>query len=294
MILVELDKAGAEWVIVANLSGDENMLDVVRSGKSPHTRTGSLISGASEELVEKEDDLVGVNTDPLLIEELRQSISELNTSNYFLPRSMSIRQAGKKSNHGLNYDMRYKRFALENEIQEKEAKTLVDLYHSAYPGIRVWHKTIQNQLRKDRTLVNCFGRKRKFLGAWGPDLFNAAYSFLPQSTTWDILRQGLIKTYNDTSILFRPVEILTEVHDSFDFQYPTRPDDLAQVVHKISTDYLNSLCVYGSRKFYINTTVKIGFSYGNMKPIKLSDDIDSISKEIQDTLSRLRDAETAQ
>ena len=32
-MLLEFDLAGAEWVVVAYLSGDERMIDVVESGK---------------------------------------------------------------------------------------------------------------------------------------------------------------------------------------------------------------------------------------------------------------------
>lgn len=294
MILIELDKAGAEWVIVAHLSGDENMLDVVRSGKSPHTRTGALISGAPEDLVEQENKVVGQHTDPLLIEELRQTLPEVHQPGIWLPRSMSIRQAGKKSNHALNYDMRYKRFALENELPENESRELVELYHKAYPGIRHnYHKSVQNQLRRDRTLINCFGRKRRFLGAWGPELFDAAYSFLPQSTVWDIIRQGLIRTYNDDSTLFKAVEILLEVHDSFDFQFPIRPStpaELAEIIPKIALDYLNPTCVYNSLEFKIGTTIKIGFRYGDMHELTLSNNMEP---EITKIIEELGDGKAA-
>ena len=46
MILLELDLAGADWVIVAYESQDENMLTIVEEGLDPHASTGSLISGA--------------------------------------------------------------------------------------------------------------------------------------------------------------------------------------------------------------------------------------------------------
>ena len=155
--LVELDKAGAEWVVVAYLSEDANMLAVVQGTDSPHTVTGSLISTAPKEFVEQENKLVGNNTDADEIETLRQKLDI--HEDWYLPRSMSIRQAGKKSNPGLNYDMKYKRFSFENEIPETEGRTLVELYHKSYPGSRrTFHTSIQHRLNEDRTLVNCFGR----------------------------------------------------------------------------------------------------------------------------------------
>jgi DNA polymerase I-like protein with 3'-5' exonuclease and polymerase domains len=292
-VLIELDKAGAEWVVVAYLSGDTNMLEVIKEGRSPHTVTGSLISGAPYDFVEKENKIVGINTAPDTIDLLRKELRSEIEDDWFLPRTMSIRQAGKKSNHGLNYDMKYKRFALENEIQEAEAKRLVDLYHNkAYPGIKQWHRATQNRLRDNRTLENCFGRRCRFMDAWGSDLFNAAYSFLPQSTVFDITLQGMLSFYNDNTM--NDIEILAQVHDSILFQAPM--DDiqkLAKSVVKIGLDYMNPVCVYRSVEFQIGTTMKIGTDWGNMYEVCLSDDIGETAealRRIRDTLEHGKEA----
>ena len=125
--LVELDLSGAEWQVVAFVSNDPNMIEVVRSGKDPHVVTGSLISNAPEDVVVREDKVVDKASEPDLVSRLRADMTELeDIPNLFLPRAMSIRQAGKKSNHGLNYNMGYRRFALENEMQEGESKTIVE------------------------------------------------------------------------------------------------------------------------------------------------------------------------
>ena len=58
-LFIELDKTGAEWVVVAYLSGDAQMLKVVESGESPHPMTGHLISGVPIPVIEKEDKLIG-------------------------------------------------------------------------------------------------------------------------------------------------------------------------------------------------------------------------------------------
>jgi DNA polymerase I-like protein with 3'-5' exonuclease and polymerase domains len=68
---------------------------------------------------------------------------------------MSIRQLGKKSNHGGNYGMGYRRCAREWEIPEYEAKKILPLYHQAYPGVENgFQDGIIKQLTKDRTITN--------------------------------------------------------------------------------------------------------------------------------------------
>ena len=285
--LVELDKAGAEWVVVAYLSEDANMLAVVQGTDSPHTVTGSLISTAPKEFVEQENKLVGNNTDADEIETLRQKLDI--HEDWYLPRSMSIRQAGKKSNHGLNYDMKYKRFSFENEIPETEGRTLVELYHKSYPGIRrTFHKSIQHRLNEDRTLVNCFGRKRRFMDAWGPTLFDAAYSFIPQSTVFDITRIGMVKFFDDTSM--DTIEVLTQTHDSNLFQIDiTDTQDAAHSIVKIGLDYMNPLCQYNSKEFYIGTTLKVGLDWGSMEECLLSLDVGQTALALDEVMDTIND-----
>ena len=267
-LLIELDKAGAEWVVVAYLSGDGQMLKVLRSTRSPHVITGSLISGCPQDLVEKESKLVGLQTDPNLVETSRQELPELQGNGYFLPRTMSIRQAGKKANHGLNYGLGYKTFALYNEMEERDAKEIVRRYHEdAYPGIRQWHEKIKRQLAKDKTLSNCFGRKRKFIDAWGMELWLDAYSFIPQSTVVDMVNIGMTNAFDDKSLDF---QLLAQVHDSILIQVPPEWEKAAQDCKKIALDYMMPTIQYGAREFQIPTDVKVGYDWSNMRGVSVT------------------------
>ena len=287
-LLVELDKAGAEWVIVAYLTCDGAMLQIVESGISPHTATAVLISHSNKKFVEEESKLVGMNTDQTKISELRTVLAI--EEGWYLPRSMSLRQAGKKSNHGLNYDMKYKRFALELEIMETEANELVERYHSAYPGVRQWHKHIQDQLRRNRMLTNCFDRQRRFMDGWGPQLFDAAYAFIPQSTVFDITRVGMIGWQNDENM--DKVELLAQTHDSLTFQFLNVENgkDIAPNAVKIGLDYMNPEMTYNQRDFKIGTTMKIGTDWGggSMKECLLSDDVDATAAAVDVVLEQIR------
>lgn len=282
--LFEFDKAGAEWVIVAYLSGDGNMLSVVEQGKSPHVVTGALMSGASEDFVKRENELVGHATDPDKIVSLRSQLSDEIQEEWWLPRTMSIRQGGKKSNHGLNYNCKYKTFALVNEIPENEAKEMIRLYREeAYPGIPIWQDSIMRELQKDRTLTNCFGRKRKFMDAWGPTLFDSAYAFKPQSTVFDITRVAMVGIERDRSPLMYPFNLDTQVHDSIVGEYPC--DDVQQVakmIHKVAYTYMNPKLHYNGRDFYVDTTLEIGLNWGqdSMHSVPLSKDIEELTHNV--------------
>ena len=274
-LLLEFDLSGAEWVVVAYASGDTNMIGVVESGKSPHVVTGSLISGIPEDLVEQENKLVGSKTDPDLIEELREELPDLYMfPKAFLPRTMSIRQAGKKSNHGLNYGMKYRKFALLNEIPEKDALVMCDAYADvAYPGIKDYWSNTRESLKKDRTLVNCFGRKVKLRGEWGNDLFMEAYSYVPQSTVVDSVNGAMCQIFENEEPLFVPMELGAQVHDSLMLQYPVPVDsrgwdDLASFCLRVR-EYMRPELEYGGRKFRLNSDLKVGVSWGSMKEMKM-------------------------
>lgn len=280
-MMLEFDLAGAEWVVVAHLSGDANMLGVVESGKSPHVVTGSLISKVPEELVIKENKIVGGHTDEVTIRQLRYAgcpeIFDLPGT--FLPRVMSIRQAGKKSNHGLNYDMKFRRFALENEIPEAEAKLLVDAYtQQAYPGIPLWHKAIREELRQNRrVMTNCFGRKVKLMGQWGQDLFNQAYSFKPQSTVVDSCLQAMYLIYDNKSPEFSRVRLSAQTHDSIMVQHPipTSPDEwysLSRMIALIGFEYMRPPLEYSDIVFRLSCDLKVGVNWGHMEPVRMSPD----------------------
>ncbi len=144
----------------------------------------------------------------------------------------SERYWGKKGNHAINYDIGYKKFALVNEMNETEAKQVLETVHRGYPQIRGGYQIIiQNMLKKNRMVTNLYGRNRLFLGPIIPSYpgvpkgacestFRDAYAHLPQSTCADkINEQGIEYIYYNQD-LFKYIELLAQIHDSIVFQVP--------------------------------------------------------------------------
>lgn len=269
---LEIDLAQAEWVVTAFYAGDERMIEVFEKNLDPHVRTGSLITGAPESFVRLEHEAGKHITDPTELRAIRANLEV--PAGVFLPRTMTIRQAGKKSNHGLNYEEGYKRFALENEIEEAEGKRLVEAYHRAYPGLRgSMYPRIQQQLQKDRTLVTCFGDKRRFLKAWNNDLLKVAYSFIPQATVGRITNWWFRSIYEDTSSLTEDVWVAAQVHDSGLLDSPLMPwPDMAELA-TLSRKYMSIRCRYHGREFMLRTDFKIGPNWGHMAEVKETGDL---------------------
>jgi len=227
-LLIELDKVQAEWIGVGYISNDGNMIEVAEKGLDAHVKTASLMFGVAPDQVTQE-----------------------------------LRKKGKVCNHSLNYDMGYKGFALQWGFKEKEAKELVARYHRAYPGIRQWHERVRSQLSSNnRTLYNCFGRPRRFLGRWGDQLFKSAYAYNPQSTIVAVVNNGLYSTYNNP--LLDRLYLIGQIHDSI--MGEQKYDDIAKFMFMLKTivRYLDRPIPCNGRTFTIPTEIKVGFNWKDM------------------------------
>jgi len=290
-LLFEFDKRQAEWIVVAYLANDAAMMEVHKNGLDPHTRTGHLISSVPEEVIRRENKLLGHTTDPGEILRLRQEHAPelLTNSSYFLPRTMSIRQAGKKANHGLNYKMGWYRFSRENELSAPEAKRIVKTYYDVYPGVsRNYHDGIKQQLAKDRTLCDPWGNKQRFLGQWGEELFKLAYSWPPQSTVVTILNEGMKKIYHDDSAALKGVEIMQQVHDSVVLQVPV--DNLAWAAEAcvLIYEHLTPTLQWQGREFIIWTDLKIGPNLGDMIEVPLEPNREAMYLHLKEATDEMK------
>jgi len=204
-----LDLSQIENRIVAHVGGVITQIEAFEQGIDLHKLTAGVILDKSYDQISDED-----------------SSSDIGDGRH------SERFWGKKGNHAINYDVQYKTFALKNELQEGEAKYILEKIHRGYPQIRDgYHVTIQNMLKKNRTITNLFGRSRLFLGPIFQSYPNVpksaceatyreAYAQLAQSSCADKMdEQGINYIYYNQH-LFRPVELLTQIHDRIVFQIP--------------------------------------------------------------------------
>jgi uracil-DNA glycosylase family 4 len=201
------DSSQIENRIVAYVGGIIPMIEAFESGKDIHRLTASMFLRKPYDEVSDEDG--------------SSSLGDGRQSERFW---------GKKGNHAINYDYGYKSFALEYETTESEAKYIIESIHAAYPQIRQgYHPLIQGMLKRDRTITNLFGRKRVFMGPVIPlppqtplhaclATYRKGYAHLPQSTTADKINEHGINYIYYNQDLFKPVEILAQIHDSIVFQ----------------------------------------------------------------------------
>jgi DNA polymerase-1 len=124
-LLISADYSQIELVILAHLSGDENLLSAFREGKDVHARTAALIFGIGENDVKGEQ-----------------------------------RRMAKTINFGVMYGMSAFRLANELNISRSDAVKFISAYFNTYSGVR---RFIEDLIKKTESLgyvTTIFGRRR--------------------------------------------------------------------------------------------------------------------------------------
>jgi len=258
-----IDLSQIENRIVAYTGGVLTQIEAFEQGLDLHTLTASVI-----------------------FRKPYDQVSKIDGSSYLGDGRQSERYWGKKGNHAVNYDVGYKKFALVNELPESDAKMILEDIHRGYPQIRgSYHVLIQNMLKSSRTVTNLFNRQRLFLGPIFPsypnvpqsaceDTYRQAYAHLPQSTTADkVNEQGLEHIYYNQQ-WYKPVELLTQVHDSIVFQIPLSVPWIyhAEAILRMKQS-LETPLIWHEREIETPVDLSIGFDMckEHMKEIKSKD-----------------------
>lgn len=157
---VQFDQSAAEAVIVAYLADCVKLIELIETGTDQHAYTASMALGID--------------------------MAQLKLDN---PKEFKrVRQSMKYVSHGGNYDMGPKT-VVETALKDDflftvdEAARLLEARHDIFPEIRNnFHKMIQDELLRTRTLTNPFGRRLRFSGILNEHTFRQGYAFIPQST----------------------------------------------------------------------------------------------------------------
>ena len=269
--LIEMDKRQSEWVLSAYIANDLQMIEVLESGVDPHASTGSMITGIPTPVIYAENKAVGHTTNPEEIAKIRNALVvdsvpfELATRDCFVPRSMAIRQLGKKCNHALNYMMGDHEFSLRSGMQIDECEEARKKYLAGYSALPDWWRDVEGALRDCRTVVNIFKYPRKFIGPIDRDMIKGAVAHIPQSSSAWIINHAMADLYTSTASSVKPATLVTNVHDSLMFQYPAEDlDNLQNFCWIAKKAFEPVLTSPAGREFVVETDMKIGFSWGQM------------------------------
>jgi uracil-DNA glycosylase family 4 len=219
-----------------------------------------------------------------LFEDPSRDVHKENASRIFgiPPEAVSEEQRynAKRGVHAFNYGMEDDKFVkVVNQayrdtgfrMNHATARKIREGYFLLYPGIKAnFWREVEQELRRDRMLVNLFGRKRMFFGRFDDKMIRDAYSFKPQSTVGDLCCMALRRCY-DMIQKGRPelnAKLLLNVHDSLLMQCPI---EHATTVASLMEEAMRIPLSCFGRTFYIPTDCKVGFNWGN-RPKKNPED----------------------
>jgi DNA polymerase len=245
------DLKGAEFLVVAEITQDAEMLRFARmtleGTGDVHRETGAFIFTR----------IRGRPIDPMSL--AKDSIE---------------RFLGKKTRHSGNYMVGWKELmgrinaeAMETGVFVTAAmmKQILEAYHELHPGLRIWYREVETELRQNGLLRNLFGFPRRFLGRID-QILPAAVAFVPQSTIGDCLNYGLLACDRDEHLRDAGFQLLLNVHDAIGFQYPKQNRD--EVLPRVNQ--LMSVPVRipkTGKDLNIPVEIAVGPNWGNLEAV---------------------------
>ena len=199
------DYSQIELRVLAHLSSDKNMLDILSSINSDiHTETASRIFEVSLESVTKD-----------------------------------MRRKAKEVNFGLIYGMEAFGLSKSLGISKNESQGLIDAYFSQFPKIKGFLDTIVSDAEHDGYTKTLYGRKRNIkelsssnfqLKAMGKRI---AMNAPIQGTAADIMKIAMLKVQSKISSI-KSTDLLLQIHDERIVQTPL--EHIEEVTHIVKTE----------------------------------------------------------
>lgn len=190
----DFDLPQADARVVAWEAGDEELMAIFNDPKVDlHNENAKAIFGAKQ-FIEKDGKLIHPD-----------------------------RQIARQGVHAVNYLVQPMMLAALLGITVHEADNFIQRWLGAHPKISAWHAKVIHDLQTRRYVENIYGYRRYYFDRI-EGIVKEAVAWIPQSTTAITINLGIDAVCQDGALRAAGVELLLQVHDSADFQWPTRRD----------------------------------------------------------------------
>lgn len=253
--ILQADYIQAEAVVVAFLTRDQYLKDILLSGKDLHAYTAASMYGIPVENIHKDS---------------------------------NERKVGKTIRHAVNYSAGPKVVAERLGIQLNEAKRLLDLYLSVNPLLVRWQQSVKQTVQSTKTLTTPLGRKRRFFARDDDGLYRSAYAYIPQSSVGDLLNMAMVEIY-EKEPEFLP--LLLQLHDAVYIEVEATEDYILRAIKRLRELMLIPLEVNGEI-MTIDVDFSVGPTWGDQYTIA-SYDNDQLFLAGKERPTRFAEARTA-
>ncbi|MDR2136356.1 MAG: DNA polymerase I [Treponema sp.] len=190
-LLISADYSQIELVILAHLSGDENLVSSFREGKDVHARTAALIFGVDEDKVDS-----------------------------------GQRRIAKTINFGVMYGMSAFRLANELDITRTEAAAFIDAYFKTYSGVSRLIGELVSKTEQTGYASTILGRRRYIPAINSRNKTEkaaaerVAVNTPIQGSAADIVKTAMLKVDQALRLSGSPAKLLLQVHDELILECP--------------------------------------------------------------------------
>lgn len=112
-------------------------------------------------------------------------------------RDVTPRFVAKRCRHGLNYRMMPDRLSSTTGLSLADAMQAYKIYHRVTPELQQWWASLEEEVRKSKTLFNAYGRRLIILERLSPEALESIVAFKPQSTLGDHVVRTVYKSEQD-------------------------------------------------------------------------------------------------
>lgn len=188
-VLISADYSQIELVVLAHLSGDENMCKAFNEGTDVHKTTAALIYGISPEQV-----------------------------------TPQMRRIAKTINFGVIYGMGTFSLSKDLGISRKEAQNFIDLYFKTYSSVSQFMSDTISKAESNGYVETIFKRRRPITGINSKNKIEKAAAERVakntpiQGSAADIVKKAMIDVSKALKESELPCKILLQVHDELIFE----------------------------------------------------------------------------
>ena len=227
-LLVSADYSQIELVVLAHLSGDENLISAFRENRDVHARTASLIFGINESDVKSEQ-----------------------------------RRMAKTINFGVIYGMSAFRLSNELNISRTDASNFISAYFNTYSGVRQFIENLIQKTEQSGFVTTISGRRRYIptINSRNKTEKSAAERVAVntpiQGSAADIVKTAMLKVDGRLKKEQSKARLLLQVHDELILECPKEAADETAALVKEEMEQAVSLSIP------LRVTVETGVRWGD-------------------------------
>ncbi len=189
---ISADYSQIELRVLAQLTGDKNLIQAFLNEEDIHAKTAGEIFGVPLDKVTHEQ-----------------------------------RQVGKRINFSIMYGLTPFGLSKDLDIKQSEAKIYIEKYFEQYPKVAQWMDETVEQAKKDGFVQTWLGRRRYIAGIneKNKSLYLAARRIVinspVQGTSAEIMKLAMLKVHTALKKAGLKSEIVLQIHDELIFECPT-------------------------------------------------------------------------